>query len=331
MKKSLVIGANGQIGRELTVALADMHGPANVIAADIAKPAQAHGVPFVLLDILDVRGLREVVDRHSIGDVYVLAAMLSAKGESAPLATWTLNVNGLLNVLELAREKKIARIFWPSSIAAFGPHSPADSTPQWTVMDPTTIYGASKQSGERLCEYYFAKFGVDVRSLRYPGAISYSAPPGGGTTDYAVEILVAARRREAYRCFLAEDTTLPMIYMPDAIRAALELMQADARRLGVRSSYNLSGVSFSPRELAAEIRRHVPGFEVVYAPDFRQAIAESWPHTIDDSQARRDWGWMPRFDLARLTSDMLANMPLDRDAAISPPSSPRARASCRTC
>lgn len=331
MGKSLVIGANGQIGSELTAALAGIDGDASVIAADVALPRVAHPVQFVCVDVLDPRRLREIVERHTIDDVYLLAALLSAKGESAPLATWTLNVNGLLNVLELAREKKVSRVFWPSSIAAFGPHSPSDATPQWAVMDPTTIYGASKQSGERLCEYYFAKFGVDVRSLRYPGAISYSAPPGGGTTDYAVEIFVAARRREAYRCFLAEDTTLPMIYMPDAIRAALELMQADARRLGVRSSYNLSGVSFSPRELAAEIRRHVPGFEVVYAPDFRQAIAESWPHTIDDSQARRDWGWMPRFDLARLTSDMLANMPLDRDAAISPPSSPRARASCRTC
>lgn len=331
MSKSLVIGANGQIGSELTAALAAMHGEANVIAADIALPAQPHRVQFVSLDVLDTRRLREIVERHSIDDVYLLAALLSAKGESAPLAAWTLNVNSLLNVLELAREKKIARVFWPSSIAAFGPHSPADATPQWAVMDPTTIYGASKQAGERLCEYYFAKFGVDVRSLRYPGAISYRTPPGGGTTDYAIAIFQAARRGEAYRCFLAEDATLPMIYMPDAIRATLELMNADARRLRVRSSYNLSGLSFSPGEIAAEIRRHVPGFEVVYAPDFRQAIAESWPHTIDDSQARADWGWAARFDLARLTADMLENVPLDWDEPTSLPSSARARVPCRTC
>lgn len=316
MGKSLVIGANGQIGSELTAALAGIDGDASVIAADVALPRVAHPVQFVCVDVLDPRRLREIVERHTIDDVYLLAALLSAKGESAPLATWTLNVNGLLNVLELAREKKVSRVFWPSSIAAFGPHSPSDATPQWAVMDPTTIYGASKQAGERLCEYYAAKSGVDVRSLRYPGVIGYRTPPGGGTTDYAVAIFQAARRGEEYRCFLRDDATLPMMYMPDAIRATLELMNADARRVRVRSSYNLAGVSFSPRELACEIRRHVPGFRIVYAPDFRQAIAESWPHTIDDSQAQRDWGWKPRFDLAALTADMLRNVPLEWDSAL---------------
>jgi nucleoside-diphosphate-sugar epimerase len=311
VSRILVIGANGQIGSELTDALAHVHGEANVIAADIVHPRHPHRVQFACLDVLDARRLGEIVDRHSIGDVYLLAAVLSAKGEAAPLATWTLNVNGLLNVLELAREKKIARVFWPSSIAAFGPHSPPDAAPQWAIMDPTTIYGVSKLAGERLCEYYFAKFAVDVRSIRYPGVIGYRTPAGGGTTDYAIAIFQAAKRRERYQCFLQENTTLPMIYMPDALRATLDIMNVASSRLRIRSSYNVAGLSFSPRELAAAIRRLVPGFEVSYEPDFREAIAQTWPRTIDDSQARRDWGWEPRFDLARLTSDMLNNVPLD--------------------
>lgn len=313
MSRILVIGANGQIGSELTDALAHVHGEANVIAADIVHPRHPHRVQFVCLDVLDARRLGEIVDRHSIGDVYLLAAVLSAKGEAAPLATWTLNVNGLLNVLELAREKKIARVFWPSSIAAFGPHSPPDATPQWAIMDPTTIYGASKLAGERLCEYYFAKFAVDVRSIRYPGVIGYRTPAGGGTTDYAIAIFQAAKRRERYQCFLEENTTLPMIYMPDALRATLDIMNVAPSRLRIRSSYNVGGLSFSPRELAAAIRRLVPGFEVSYEPDFREAIAQTWPRTVDDSAARRDWGWEPRFDLVHLTSDMLANVPMDWD------------------
>jgi nucleoside-diphosphate-sugar epimerase len=311
VSRILVIGANGQIGSELTDALADLHGEANVIAADIMLPRKPHRVQFVCLDVLDGRRLREIVDRHSIGDVYLLAAVLSAKGEAAPLATWTLNVNGLLNVLELAREKTIARVFWPSSIAAFGPHGPPDAAPQWAIMDPTTIYGVSKLAGERLCEYYFAKFAVDVRSIRYPGVIGYRTPAGGGTTDYAIAIFQAAKRRERYQCFLQENTTLPMIYMPDALRATLDIMNVASSRLRIRSSYNVAGLSFSPRELAAAIRRLIPGFEVSYAPDFREAIAQTWPRTIDDSQARSDWGWAPRFDLARLTSDMLNNVPID--------------------
>jgi nucleoside-diphosphate-sugar epimerase len=313
VSRILVIGANGQIGSELTDALAHVHGEANVIAADIVHPRHPHRVQFACLDVLDARRLGEIVDRHSIGDVYLLAAVLSAKGEAAPLATWTLNVNGLLNVLELAREKKIARVFWPSSIAAFGPHSPPDAAPQWAIMDPATIYGVSKLAGERLCEYYFAKFAVDVRSIRYPGVIGYRTPAGGGTTDYAIAIFQAAKRRERYRCFLEENTTLPMIYMPDALRATLDIMNVAPSRLRIRSSYNVAGLSFSPRELAAAIRTHVPGFEVSYEPDFREAIAQTWPRTIDDSEARRDWGWEPRFDLVRLTSDMLANVPMDWD------------------
>ncbi|HLX28426.1 MAG TPA: NAD-dependent epimerase/dehydratase family protein [Casimicrobiaceae bacterium] len=313
MAKSLVIGANGQIGSELVAALARRNGEANVIAADVVLPRRPHRVQFVCLDVLDSARLREIAERHDIGDVYLLAALLSARGESAPLATWTLNVNGLLNVLELAREKRVARVFWPSSIAAFGPHSPADGTPQWAVMDPTTMYGASKEAGERLCEYYFGKFGVDVRSVRYPGVIGYGTPPGGGTTDYAVAIFQAARRGEVYRCFLAADTILPMIYMPDAIRAALDLMDAHPARIRVRSSYNLAGLSFSPAELASEIRRHVPSFQIAYEPDYRQKIADSWPRTIDDAHARADWGWTPKCDLSFLVAHMLENVPVSWD------------------
>lgn len=304
MSRILVIGASGQIGTELVEALAAVHGESNVIAADLHVAAKPSPVGFVSLDTLDAAMLRDVVARHRIEQVYQLAALLSARGEAMPLATWTLNVNGLLNVLELAREGRVSRVFWPSSIAAFGPHSPRDGTPQSTVMDPGTMYGVTKVAGERLCEYYFSRFGVDVRSIRYPGVIGGAAPPGGGTTDYAIEMFQAARRGESYRCFLGPETRLPMIYMADALRAVLELMEADAARLHVRSSYNVAGCSFTPAELHAAIRRHAPGFEVVYAPDFRQAIADSWPRTIDDRQARDDWGWKPEFDFDHLVSHM---------------------------
>ena len=304
MSRILVIGASGQIGSELVEALAAVHGESNVIAADLRAAAKPSQVAFVSLDTLDGAMLRDVVARHRIDQVYQLAALLSARGEAMPLATWTLNVNGLLNVLELAREGRVSRVFWPSSIAAFGPHSPRDDTPQSTVMDPATMYGITKVAGERLCEYYFSKFGVDVRSIRYPGVIGGAAPPGGGTTDYAIEMFQAAKRGEAYRCFLAPDTRLPMIGMPDVQRATLDLMAADAARLRVRSSYNLAASSFTPAELHAAIRRHAPGFDVVYAPDFRQAIADSWPRTIDDGQARSDWGWKPEFDFDHLVSHM---------------------------
>ncbi len=310
MGRVLVIGANGQIGSELVNALADRDGVENVIAADVAPPPKPHPVQFETLDVLDAPRLTEVVGRHGIDEIYQLAAMLSATGEASPLRAWTLNTSGLLNVLELARGGRISRVFWPSSIAAFGPHSTPVDTPQITVMDPRTMYGISKQAGERLCEYYFARFGVDVRSLRYPGVVSYKTAPGGGTTDYAIAIFHAARQRNVYRCFLKADTRLPMIYMPDAVRATLELMQADLENIQVRSSYNLAGISFTPAELAAAITRHVPDFRVAYEPDFRQAIADTWPQSIDDSQARRDWGWRAHVALDDLVADMLRNIPI---------------------
>ena len=310
MGRVLVIGANGQIGSELVDALADRDGVENVIAADLAPPRKPYRVQFETLDVLDVSRLTEIVTRLGIDEVYQLAAMLSATGEASPLHAWTLNTSGLLNVLELGREGRIRRVFWPSSIAAFGPHSTPVNTPQITVMDPRTIYGISKEAGERLCEYYFARFGVDVRSLRYPGVVSYKTIPGGGTTDYAIAIFHAARQREPYRCFLKADTRLPMIYMPDAVRATLELMEADSKNIQVRSSYNLAGVSFTPAELAAAITRLVPDFRVVYEPDFRQAIADTWPQSIDDSEARSDWGWRAHVALDDLVADMLRNIPI---------------------
>jgi nucleoside-diphosphate-sugar epimerase len=312
MERILVIGANGQIGAELVDALTIRHGAENVLAADIT-PASPLGVRrYEKIDVLDSARLAQVIDEHDITQVYQLAALLSATGEQAPLKAWRLNMDGLLNILEIARERnaagKLLKVFWPSSIAAFGPHTPPIETPQLAVMDPTTIYGISKQAGERLCEYYFARFGVDVRSIRYPGIVSYKSPPGGGTTDYAIGIFHAARRGERYECFLGPDTTLPMIYMPDAIRATLELMEAPAARIRVRSSYNVAGPSFSPRQLAEEIRRQLPNFAIGYKPDFRQEIAASWPQSIDDSHARADWGWRPETGLQELVADMLKNI-----------------------
>lgn len=316
MERILVIGANGQIGSELVEALAAQHGADNVIAADIT-PTSPFGVArYETIDVLDANRLRQVIDANGITQVYQLAALLSATGEQAPLKAWTLNMDGLLNILEVARERNAAgkplRIFWPSSIAAFGPHTPAVDTPQLTVMDPTTIYGISKQAGERLCEYYFAKFGVDVRSIRYPGIISFKSPPGGGTTDYAIAIFHAALRGERYECFLGPETTLPMIYMPDAIRATIELMDAPAERIRVRSSYNVAGVSFNPRELAAAIKQRLPKFDITYKPDFRQAIATSWPQSIDDTYARADWGWSAKVGLEEMTADMLKNVKISK-------------------
>lgn len=310
MGRVLIIGANGQIGSELVEALAERDGADRVIAADLTAPRRPHRVHFETLDVLDAPRLKEIVERHGIDEIYQLAALLSATGEAAPLRAWTLNMNGLLNVLELAREGRIERVFWPSSIAAFGPASERVNTPQLTVMDPQTMYGISKQAGERLCEYYFTRFDVDVRSLRYPGVISYKTAPGGGVTDYAVAIFQAARRQKAYRCFLKADARLPMIYMPDAVRATLELMQAEPKNVRVRSSYNLAGVSFTPSELAAAITRHMPGFHVTYEPDFRQVIADTWPQSIDDLAARNDWDWHARVGLEDLVTDMLRNIPL---------------------
>ncbi len=312
MERILVIGANGQIGSELTEALADIHGAENVIAADIGPRSLAGAERYETLDVLDNARLRQCIDGHGITQVFHLAALLSVTGEQAPLRAWTLNMNGLLNILEIARERTAAgqplRVFWPSSIAAFGPHTPAVDTPQLTVMDPTTIYGISKLAGERLCEYYFAKYGVDVRSVRYPGIISYKSPPGGGTTDYAIAIFHAACRGEIYHCYLGPESTLPMIYMPDAIRATIELMQAPAAQIRVRSSYNVAGVSFNPRQLADAIRRRKPDFRVDYRPDQRQAIADSWPRSLDDTYARADWGWTPAIGLQPMVDDMLLHI-----------------------
>ena len=312
MERILVIGANGQIGSELVEALVAQHGAENVISADIG-PRSGFGVKrYEPIDVLDSKGVAHIIETYHVTQVYQLAALLSVTGEQAPLKAWNLNMNGLLNILEIARERGIAgkplRVFWPSSIAAFGPNTPRDQTPQLTVMDPSTIYGISKLAGERLCEYYHAKFGVDVRSIRYPGIISYKSPPGGGTTDYAIAIFHAAQRGETYRCFLGPESSLPMIYMPDAIRATIQLMDAPAEQVKVRSSYNVAGLSFNPRELSERIRHYVTGFEVAYAPDSRQAIADSWPASLDDSVARADWGWQPQVGLDALVRDMLDNI-----------------------
>jgi nucleoside-diphosphate-sugar epimerase len=312
MERILIIGANGQIGSELVGALATQHGVANVIASDIGANNVYHAARYTQLDVLDKARLAQLVADESITQVYQLAALLSATGEQAPLKAWTLNMDGLLNILEVARERGEAgsplRVFWPSSIAAFGPNTPPTNTPQFTVMDPTTIYGISKLAGERLCEYYFTKYGVDVRSIRYPGIISFKSPPGGGTTDYAIAIFHAALRAEPYECFLEPETTLPMIYMPDAIRATIELMDAPAAKVAIRSSYNVAGMSFNPRELATAIARALPGFEITYKADSRQAIAATWPQSLDDSVATADWGWKARIGIEQLVTDMLENI-----------------------
>ena len=312
MERILVIGANGQIGSELVGALAARHGADNVIAGDIGARNVYAAAHYLQLDVLDADGLATLVAGERITQVYQLAALLSASGEQAPMTAWTLNMDGLLNILELARQRAALgqplRVFWPSSIAAFGRNTPPRNTPQTTVMDPTSIYGISKLAGERLCEYYFSKYGVDVRSIRYPGIISYKSPPGGGTTDYAIAIFHAALRGERYECFLGPDTTLPMIYMTDAIRATIELMAAPAACVTIRSAYNVAGLSFNPQQLAAAIARVRPEFQIGYRPDSRQAIAATWPHSLDDSQAAADWGWAARIGLEQLVGDMLDNV-----------------------
>lgn len=307
--KILVIGSSGQIGTELIEALRLTYGREQVIASDIKQQAAdttASG-PFEVLDVLDSQRLGELVQKHSVRQIYLLAALLSATAEQKIKSAWRLNMDGLLNVLELAREKKI-QLFWPSSIAVFGPGTPRENTPQNCFMDPSTVYGISKLAGERWCEYYFLKFGVDVRSLRYPGLIGYKSTPGGGTTDYAVDIFHQAIQKGSYSCFLGEDTVLPMMYMPDALRATISLMQAPAGSLKVRSSYNVAGMSFSPAEISREIQKLLPGFSCQYAPDYRQQIAESWPKTIDDSVAQAQWGWKPAYDLGGMCADMIQNL-----------------------
>jgi len=297
-------------------ALVAQHGADNVIAADIGPRSLFGARRYEPVDVLDSNAVAHCIEYYGVTQVYQLAALLSVTGEQAPLKAWTLNMNGLLNILEIARERgqsgKQLRVFWPSSIAAFGPHTPAVDTPQLAVMDPTTIYGISKQAGERLCEYYFSKFGVDVRSIRYPGIISYKSPPGGGTTDYAIAIFHAAQRGETYPCYLGPETTLPMIYMPDAIRATIELMDAPAERVRIRSAYNVAGLSFNPRQLAQKIKQYLPQFDISYQPDSRQTIADSWPHSLDDTHARADWGWRAGIGLEQLVLDMLANIKAPR-------------------
>ena len=310
MDKVLVIGACGQLGSELTHELGRRFGQSNVIASDISTPNEAiEGFTFERLDIMNAQRLAEVTDTHQITQIYHLAAILSAKGEENPKWAWNLNMTGLLNVLELAREKKIRKVYWPSSIAVFGPGTPVDNTPQHTVMDPNTVYGISKLAGERWCEYYHEKYGVDVRSLRYPGLIGYKSLPGGGTTDYAVDIYHKALKGEAFDCFLQKGTYLPMMYMPDAIKATIDLMEAPAEQVKVRSSYNVAAMSFAPEDIVADIAGHIPGFGANYTPDFRQEIADSWPNSIDDSVARDDWNWQPAYDLEAMTQDILENLP----------------------
>lgn len=312
MERILVIGANGQIGSELVSALALEHSADQVIASDIGTENLYGASRYLQLDVLDRDALMRVIQEHDITQVYQLAALLSATGEQMPLKAWTLNMDGLINILEVARERleagKPLRLFWPSSIAAFGPNTPPVNTAQMTVMDPTTIYGISKLAGERLCEYYFHKYGIDVRSIRYPGIISYKSPPGGGTTDYAIAIFHAALKHETYTCFLDAETTLPMIYMPDAIRATINLMDAAPSQVKIRSSYNIAGLSFNPRELAAAIKQQMPGFEIAYQPDSRQAIAATWPQSLDDSVAAADWGWHAEVGLTQMVQDMLKNI-----------------------
>lgn len=316
-EKILVIGASGQIGVELTLALRKIYGAQNVIASDLREqnPLLEGTGPYVSLDVMNKEMLHVQVIRQHVTQIYLLAAILSATGEKNPGLAWHLNMQGLLNVLDIAREEKLTKVYWPSSIAVFGPTSPKKDCPQQTVIEPTTVYGISKYAGEFWCNYYFHKYGVDVRSLRYPGLISYKSAPGGGTTDYAVEIFHEALKDEDYTCFLGKDTYLPMMYMPDAIRATIELMEAPAERIAVRTSYNLSGMSFSPEEIADEIKKHLPDFKISYEPDYRQEIANSWPESIDDSVAQRDWGWKPEFDLARMTADMLENLKIEIAAA----------------
>lgn len=308
MQKVLVIGANGQLGTELTASLRNIFGTENVIASDLADPAKVSGEgPYVQLDVMDKARLDELVSEHKITQIYHLAAILSAKGEQNPKWAWDLNMTTLLNVLETGKNG-VEKVFWPSSIAVFGPDTPKTKTPQNTIMNPGTVYGISKLAGERWCEYYFQKFGVDVRSLRYPGLIGYKAKPGGGTTDYAVDIFWKAILENKYDCFLRADTLLPMMYMDDAVRATIDIMQADSKQIKVRSSYNVRAFSFSPKEIYEAIKVRYADFEITYAPDFRQGIADSWPNSIDDSEARKDWGWQPQYDLDKMVATMLDNL-----------------------
>jgi nucleoside-diphosphate-sugar epimerase len=309
-EKILVIGASGQIGVELTLALRKIYGNAQVVASDLREqnPLLEGTGPYVSLDVMNKEMLHVQVIRQNITQIYLLAAILSATGEKNPHLAWNLNMQSLLNVLDIAKEEKLHKVYWPSSIAVFGPTSPRINCPQQTIIEPSTVYGISKYAGEFWCNYYHNRWGVDVRSIRYPGLISYKSEPGGGTTDYAVEIFHEALEEKKYECFLSEDTYLPMMYMPDAIKATIEMMEAPESKISIRTSYNISGMSFSPKEIAAAIKKHVPEFEITYKPDYRQQIANSWPQSIDDTVARNDWGWKEDYDLQRMAKDMFDNL-----------------------
>lgn len=309
-EKILVIGASGQIGVELTLALRKIYGNANVVASDLREENELlKGTgPYVSMDVMNKEMLHVQVIRQNITQIYLLAAILSATGEKNPNLAWSLNMQSLLNVLDIAKEEKIHKVYWPSSVAVFGPTSPKQNCPQQTIIEPITVYGISKYAGEFWCNYYHQRWGLDVRSIRYPGLISYKSAPGGGTTDYAVEIFHEALEEKKYECFLEEDTYLPMMYMPDAIKATIELMEAPEEKIKIRTSYNISGMSFSPKEIAAEIKKHIPEFTISYNPDYRQKIADSWPQSIDDSVARRDWGWKEDYGLQQMTKDMFENL-----------------------
>jgi nucleoside-diphosphate-sugar epimerase len=311
-EKILVIGACGQIGVELTLELRRIYGGAQVVASDLREEndlLKGTG-PYVSLDVMNKEMLHVQIIRQNITQIYLLAAILSATGEKNPNLAWSLNMQSLLNVLDIAKDEQIQKVYWPSSIAVFGPTSPKKNCPQQTIIEPITVYGISKYAGEFWCNYYNHRYGLDVRSLRYPGLISYKSEPGGGTTDYAVEIFYDALEEKIYKCFLKEDTYLPMMYMPDAIRATIELMEADAAKISIRTSYNISGMSFSPKEISNEIKNHIAEFTTIYEPDYRQKIAESWPQSIDDSIAKNDWNWKPEYNLSKMASHMLANMSL---------------------
>lgn len=309
MEKILVIGACGQLGSELTLELRKVYGNNNVIASDIKPPAEGLGTgPFENIDVLNKTILMDVIKKYGITEIFHLAAVLSAKAELNPLPSWDLNMQSLLNILELGREKLVNKIFWPSSIAAFGPTTPRKDTPQHTIMDPNTVYGISKLAGERWLEYYYQHFNVDVRSLRYPGLVGYKTAPGGGTTDYAVDIYFHAAENKPYKCFLQSNSYLPIMFMEDAVNATIELMQTDSHRLNIRSSYNVGAFSVCPKDITNSIQKVIPDFKVSYNPDFRQKIADSWPESIDDRHARRDWGWKHHFNLDRMTETMLENL-----------------------
>jgi threonine 3-dehydrogenase len=308
----LVIGANGQIGTVLSEALREAYGIANVITSDINPPRDSVIGHFEKLDVLNAKRLTEIVKKYGVTQIYHLAALLSAKGEQNPRLTWQVNMDGFYNVLEVARNEGIKKIFHPSSIAVFGGQTPKHNTPQYTILEPSTMYGITKKAGEDLANYYYQKYNVDVRGLRYPGLISYQSMPGGGTTDYAVEIYHKAVKGEDFSCFLKADTRLPMMYMPDAVRATLELMEAPVDQLSMHYAYNVHAMSFTPAEIAAEIQKHIPNFKISYAPDFRQEIAESWIETIDDSMARQDWGWKAEYTLETMTMDMIDNLSLPK-------------------